>query len=868
MKVIKPDNLSLIFTPAMIGKQLYLSVGSMAYFSLDLKLPERLMEEAKMWKAVTEALEKDEVFDIGYPKQRGEYLVYGSCFPGGSERAALVQVEVAGLKKRLQVSGNRKWNVAGFPGEPQPFTEMKINYHHAFGGPGYEMNPLGKGAVPDDADLSELPNIQDPHRLIASDSDRPAPEGFTAYPMTWPQRAKHLGRFDERWLSERWPYYPLDTEGEYFNTAPEDQRLEGFFRGDEKIRIVNMHPEKKEIVSALPTLRPRIFINQSVKDGEEFREVKMRPETVWLFPDRESGVILFRGVTPTGDEELEDCLHLMAQWESLAVPPHPCEHYHRLFLETVNPVESEIIPPADAKHDMPAGITFAPTAPSPPSAPSPAADALSKDIASLEAKADARLQELGITTEDLMKKYLPGQKPEAPVSPEEFKKMISELEGKSEARMKELGTDKVELIKKYLPETSPASPVNQKDFLKEVVSLETKSNASLGELGVTREELIKRYLPDAEPGSPTQIADLANLLAGQKDPLASAVVMPAAIPSPPEPPTVVRELTMEEVMKRYQRGESLAHLDLGSLDFTGKDLAGADFSDTILEKTLFGKAKLQGADFSRAVMIEADFSEANLSEAKLCGVTGTSAKFSTSILTRSDLSEGDFTAADFTEADLSKAILNGGIFEKAVMRKVKGKGMSAAKTDFCYADLTEAHFAAGDFWEADFSYAALSGINLTDAKADGLKLHGATGENAVFHAASLQKSRGDKDTVLTGADLSLADLTRSCWEGANLPGVRMELTILDQADFSRSLFSDAHLINASARETKFIKALFTDADMRGMNLFKGSLRKAKIAGTDLKNSNLYGVDFYGAKITKTDLRGANIKMTLLAVGDV
>jgi hypothetical protein len=77
MKVIKPDNLSLLYASFMLERRLVLSVAAMGFFTLDTASEERLLPEAEMWKVVPDVLEKDENLDLCLPKPRGEYLVYG-----------------------------------------------------------------------------------------------------------------------------------------------------------------------------------------------------------------------------------------------------------------------------------------------------------------------------------------------------------------------------------------------------------------------------------------------------------------------------------------------------------------------------------------------------------------------------------------------------------------------------------------------------------------------------------------------------------------------------------------------------------------------------------------------------------------------
>ncbi|MBV5319156.1 MAG: DUF2169 domain-containing protein, partial [Desulfobulbaceae bacterium] len=340
MKIIKPDNLGLLFSPCMIGDNCCLSVAAMACFSLETALDDRLLEEVHMWQVVAGALGEEEALDMGYPKKRGEFLVYGAGHSSRAVAGLQVSVTVAGLTKTLHVSGATYWNAAGLPAAPKPFREVPINWTMAFGGEGWEPNPTGVGIVPDTNGRIPLPQVQAPHHLMASPKDCPEPAGFNALNPFWPQRKRFLGAFDATWLKNRWPYYPYDTDPEYFNVAPMDQRIAGFFKGNEKVKIVNMHPEKAEITSVLPGVRARLFMNRVVDGKEAFTEIETRPETVWLFPGADCGVLLFRGTARVIDETLDDVMHLMVEWEPLKAQPETVDFYHKKFIDTISPVEA------------------------------------------------------------------------------------------------------------------------------------------------------------------------------------------------------------------------------------------------------------------------------------------------------------------------------------------------------------------------------------------------------------------------------------------------------------------------------------------------------------------------------------------------
>ncbi len=847
MKIIKPDNLALIHKSFVLEEKCFLSLAACAFFHLDTKLPGRLMPDQDMWPVIQDALDKGEVFDFALPKVGGEFLVYGSCFASQPSPALNVEIKIGSLSKKLTVFGNRWWQTGGIPGTPEPFRQMPIRYANAFGGPAHPLNPLGKGHENDATGRQPLPNIQDPAHLAVSPKDAPPVAGLTAYPLTWPQRTRHLGTFDTDWLIESWPYFPRDTNPEFFNTAPEDQRLKGFFKGDEIIEIHNMHPRQNRIISSLPALRARLFVQQVEAGKEIFREVPARAETVWLFPDRECGIILYRGATAVTDEEYEDVLHVMAAWEALTEPVRPIEAYLAVFREKLAPQT----PQEEPDIPVPAPVV-APT----PLPTSSAAAAVSPVLADLVAQSQAlaatavtEMKKFGIDPEIALKKYLPPPMEMKPASSlGELKEMTARLKEQTQATLARFGLDEAAASK--LLEPKPGAPAPSPE---ELISQLKKTGISNPEI----ETLIK----DAHKQSKEALTALAAM---KKNTEAAADL--GKIPEMPRVPAVAATtLTVEDVLGRHKRKESLRGLDLTGLDFSGRDLTGADFTGTVMEKTIFKKANLKMAVFRNAVLTEADFSEAMLEGAILAEAIAAKAIFTKARLAGADLSHGDFTGTDFREGNIKGASLSAAVFEKSAMAGLQGEKVKAAKAVFTGADLREADFNQADLTDGDFSNTNLSFAVFSNAKADGLRLYGAKGDAPVFSSSSLKASRADGDTALVSCRLNNANLEGANWEGAGLIRAQMVETILDSADFSRCDLSGAVSFRASARGTNFMKANFHEANLTGINLFKGSLRKARLTRTDLQFSNLYGVDFYKAKLGKTNLTDANIKNTLLTI---
>jgi uncharacterized protein YjbI with pentapeptide repeats len=340
MKIFKKNEHSLLIKPFVIKDTLYLATTILIFF--DLNNSDDLLTEQELWKTIPNELGQGGVLDMGMPKPRGEILVTGKCFaPRGTSRpTSEVSLRVGDSRKSLYIFGDRFWERIGgidVISDPKPFEEMEVSWHNAFGGENFEKNQLGKGIKPiltqDGKSLIPLPNIENPEHLIGSPSDRPEPACFSPLDLMWPQRFKKQGTYDEKWQRERWPHFPDDMNYEFFNTAPEDQFITGFFAGDETIEIVNMHPDMQVINSHLPQVRMRCFVTKkkSLKAGHEgdetFQEATTHIDTVWLFPAILRGVVMYRATTEILDDEYADVSRIFLASENMVDEPESIEYY-------------------------------------------------------------------------------------------------------------------------------------------------------------------------------------------------------------------------------------------------------------------------------------------------------------------------------------------------------------------------------------------------------------------------------------------------------------------------------------------------------------------------------------------------------------
>jgi uncharacterized protein YjbI with pentapeptide repeats len=860
MKIVKPDNLALLTTPCRMDGTLYLSIGALACFTLE-PVPQHILSEADLWQTAMAALDEGDVLDQGCPKPRGEFIVHAAACSALPTAGLEVTARVGNLSKTLVVTGDRQWTTWGAPGVPEPFLRLPVTYRNAFGGPGYAYNPTGKGFRAEAGGKHPLPNIQDPRRPVTSPKETAPPAGFAPYPASWPQRQSLLGCFNNQWLTDCWPDLPRDASPEYFNIAPEDQRLTGFFRGDEQIRLTGMHPEKSVIVSRLPGLRARVFVEQACGGEKAFFEVENHAETLMLYPEALRAILLFRGIIPVVDEELDDVTCLLAAWESQTDALQPMETHIERMRQALKP------PPSMDFATPPSPVDAAPAenAAPDPQPPLPEFEPLNREIAAMEAQTDQRLQSLGMSREELLKKYGAEESGREAVTLESLTGEIEELERTADQRLQELGISRGELLSMYAPEADApdprdlsALPGKVRELVAHSTGLMTASKLEAAGLWSNLPKEIQGEIP-----SLAEVEDAlsqweketgqAQAVAGEENSADVDASRPGAV------------LSAAEVMARHRSGASLRGIDASGEDFSGCDLQAADFTESVLNKARFAGANLSGAVFTQAVLQAADFRGADLTGALLKGATGPGADFTAAKLVRADLSAGDWTGANMAGADLHDANLSRAILRKADLSACIFRGAVARDADFSEGNLFAVDFSGGDLCGADCSGADLNQAVLAGVRAQGLRLFGVAADQTDFSKANLAGARAAAGTVLTGVRLGGADLTGASLGGTQFIGVDLEGAALDGGDFSRAIFERSSLRNATARGSSFMKARFLETAMRGIDLLQGSLRKATLEKIDLRDANLYGVDFFGACLKETDTTGSNLKQTLLTL---
>ncbi|MCF8172309.1 MAG: DUF2169 domain-containing protein, partial [Candidatus Methylopumilus sp.] len=787
MKTLKPETteiLTRVFSNA--ANQYCLSIGLIQSFALHPSAAQPTPGTSLIWPTAVEALGEQAILDEGLPKTNGEFLVYGAAYPpiGHTAQPISVNVTLGSLQKKLAVFGDRSFNALGLRSAPEAFQRMPITPAQAFGGPSDARNPAGKGI-----DLSpsartslpqqSMPNVEAPNRLMVSPTDKPEPAGFWALTAAAPQRTELLGRFDNNWLKHRWPHLPTDTQDAYYQTAPSDQRLTGFFRGDERVSIQNMHGQFSSLDASLPGLRARVFVAQRVKPDETvFKELSAPLETVWLLPDQLTGLVLYRAVVALSEIDAADIQHLYAELEPLNAAPQSLEqHYQKfLILSGAELAPDEALDSDPPVEDEPAAQTKAPEAQAkaiqPPSAPPPTPDPdpdLERELRELKAlgqDADnemSKLKQSGFDFNALEKKMA---LPETGMSAAETKKLIDESSAQLLNFFKNSGKSDTELIAllKSRPDTAAEGDLlaNTPGGIQGLIDEVKKSAEKLFAL-----EDSQLKAEQEQPPTPAEQAAPEGDVAGEDGNAGAGLLH-----------------DRQWVIDQHARGESFVDQDLSHLDLSGLDLCDADFTGAQLAEVNFAQARLERTRFDHALLSTAILTGANLSAASLKGVSAGNSDFNNCNLSRANLRGGDFSEGHFEQANFDYSDLKSAIFSGSSMNGLSAKGAVAENASFEACSLIDANFTDARLKAVSFNDSVMTGANLTDALCQRTDFSGANLSKAKLSGAGLQDSEANAKTSFAQAVMFRANLTGANWAGPCLDEVNFDEAVMNKADLT------------------------------------------------------------------------------------
>lgn len=906
LRVIKPLLTGFLYrTYRRNGHHLALT-GFVAFPFSDPDLP---ISEQKMWESLAPVLPSDAVWDEGIPKDRGEVLLIATCHaPGGAPvPSRQVLVQVGPVAKTLLVSGESFWaREKGLlrRSPPSPFTSLPVDWSHAFGGPGYAANPTGKGyADPTDGSPRPLPNIEDPREPLVSPEDRPAPAGFGPLSLLWSQRLSRAGRYESGEIGQDPPPLPRNADWTLYNQALPDQWIPGFWSGGESFCLEGLHPEKDRLEGRLPRMRLRSVVTW--KTGE-VSDLFLHPETVWLFPELEIGVVVHRaslllesgdpgtllsillaGEDPgenrslghyltVRDRRLEGDPRDLSRFSDVPLLPQRLENDPRarsldaeyLFSKIPNRSEKKIatiLKAQMAEIDRSLSLSLGEEGAFPPGS-------------SGREQIEEKRKVLGETVAGLEKN-----------PPRTLKDLLAEVEekkGEDPGGQAAVESRLNATIDRLSPETLEASAMDRTallEALRKKPEAPPKSAPPSGNIQELLQDIRRRGLPnersgrspeDTSPERGGELESASRRLAAEEEKIRElldkkgkkALIRALHHFSPPAFDPAVARGHRERVENGLRsgrnfsgaslRGADLSGLDLTECDFSECDLIGADLSGATLTRARFGGAWMAHTSLSRSLLDGADFTGAALGCADLSGARGQETIFEGAVLTGAVFSGCLFEKARFSGSDLIQAFLGGAALKNSDLSGAKFLKIgplpypspAAPRKEEAgeHLNLRGVDLSGSDLTKALFMKSDLSGANLSGSTLTSATFLECTGPGLRCSGSVLQKTAFPNSTDFSRADFRRADLTGANLRDLDLTEGDFREATLSRADLSGSRLSGATLSGCRAVGARFLKADLKNLDARGGDFREALFLNADLRFADFSHGSLYKAGFSGA----------------------
>jgi uncharacterized protein YjbI with pentapeptide repeats len=845
MKIIKPLRLGMLTRPFMKDQRHWLSVTIIAMTD-SLGSDARLIPEAHCWQTFGDELGSETAFELGMPKARPEFLVTGqayTCHQQDKTQCA-VDVRVGRQQKNLLVFGDRFW-IDGRASAPQAFDSLRIDWRHAFGGPGFAENPLGIGH--DDEMINglrarRLPNIENPGARLHRPDHVVEPAGLGPVDLTRPSRSARLGRqYDDHWKNNLFPGFSQDMDWSYFNAAPSDQWLapeEGGLAGAD-FEIWNMHPDHVVQRGKVPEWRARCVVVRGPINSVELSEgtladVPMQLTTAWFFPHLGRLGLIYHGVTPVEEDDAADITHTMIAMEDGASPPRDLQAYREILSLRCESEDRAIYGLLDDQL-MPEAIL----------GPWPDLDDQIAEESPLRRNMKARAAHAQAEMEVAFKSFgMGGQvRPPQPDSPMEKVPTLRELPAylqKGKALIEEK-RQQMDEARKTLEKAAEANAVHSRKagfdtstFFAQAESTKIKGPPKT-DMWPKIEAMARRAADGGYSPSVEQMTEMRRVVDGSVRQLIENYRRTAHHQDPADP------MSAEQAA---QTRVEVTRILAGTRDFSDLDLTGADLSNMDLRGARWHRTLLECADFTGSVLDGGDMSEALLARARLARTSMREVNFEQANLAMVQCEQVDFTGARFVSTTLD--------------------ALSAAHCDFTAATMEDLALPEASLSQCNFSRVQL----LTTEFAEGSTLRNLRFEGARLYKVSWIEC-AVSDLSFSGAELDTCDWTDTdCTGGVDFSDARMLSTcFVGQSNLRKANFQGAVLTDCNLHETVLDEADFRDARLANTDFSDASMRGANLAGADLGGAMFIRADLTAASFVDASLIEADLQKAILVAAD-
>ncbi|MFT0547398.1 DUF2169 domain-containing protein [Allopusillimonas ginsengisoli] len=832
--------------------------------------------ESEAWKWLV-SLFPDEPFDLGEKKARGGFGVAGdACAQAGTQVDGLtVRAGVGSLEGRVLVQGDRHWTstATGWRATiSQPFERTPIGLAHAYGGAEWRDNPFGRGYASGRTvyEGMPLPNVERPDQPILKPSDTPATATLGAQPQGSAARDRWLGTMDRVWASQRLPWLPDDTDDRWYDRFDSEQCQSAYWRGDEPWFAENMHPQHSLMQGKLPGLRPRLLM-RTVARPDHHAELHLELDTVWLMPNDERVIVLYRAQTAVLREDAKDVLGLAVFTENLADTPQPLTYWSHNWTQALEPTHTAPVPvPAPLNSETLAQLQTDGEQAEQEAAAFQASleQEVDQEFKTAEAEVEAHLRAQGLDLKTLKAQAAqadtgglqpPDLSPlDLPSEPHAYEAALrAHIDGEftqAEAEVRNFvekqGLDLDAL--KAQAAANPSMPDDTAAFAQLIGLLpgpESKRQASIQEFTQFQQEM--DGLETTLQSEFKQAEQEAAAKAAQAGAYAEPKIHLNGLPEGPR-----ERLTRDALLGRAQAGASTAWTELQDLDLSGQNLGGLDLRGSILRG-----CNLQGALLVKADLADALLEHCKLGAADLQSISFTQAQLDSCDMQGAQLAKADFSLARITTCIFDKADLTGSSWDGAQAQDcsfetVQLKQATGPRAQFTQCRMPCADATASRFEKAEFEQCTLDGAIFNRAQLSGATLLACQASHAQFDGANLQGLRTMQKTQLDKANLHGADL-----RDASLQNTSLVQAVLREAQLDRALVKECDLSGTDAWRMVARAADFTDSKIngsswRGVNLMQSILREASLLDTDLTGANLHDTQTRTASVQGLQLEGA------------
>ncbi|MDR3300682.1 MAG: pentapeptide repeat-containing protein [Candidatus Accumulibacter sp.] len=852
MNLQPSDLLYAVAQPFALKGALYQSLTVGLGFDL---LSGQVQPAAQVIGAAMQSLAPGDCLDMGLPKPTAEWLLAGSALtPEGKPMPSLLAtVRVGASSRRFLLVGEAN----------QAFCAAPLTWAETFGAPDNPENPLGCGLQPD----PKTGRVSPPRLTGADDAHgRPACPG----PMgAWPARMRGMGTYDRNWLKIRCPDLPDDCDLSYANLAQPAQRLPSGLAGSEAVSLSGLNAAHPAIETRLPGKTLTVFVTRK---GEQEKSLVVAYDTLWLFPNALSGLLLGHVLLPCADGIASD----------------------------IELVRLEMTPPDPVAVPEPAAAPPPPPLPPPPAPPETAAAAEAVGLSSQAGKiAAAAAIAAGVAAVGASGKAsaAPAASAAAPQTPPSAAEAVNAMREKA---LKELKTSLPEinagLAEAGLPPLSPeqiaetqAQIVAQTGKMQELMQQieaapDPDLHSVLQQAGVSP-EMIKGVdaVLDMPPPNPADYSDAASWHAAVDRHLAA---FETHLPLSDE----VRESQRTLLRLQGPGGDALLEKMAGPTPTLGEALVKAGLAPdkaSLLSGELGRVPDFQSTEEMKAYMrrLETlmDFAPGAMTSVvedveKMAAQTGvtlslpattaasSAAASPTSNVDAARLAGRSASAANSAQTAKSgdaAAKAMGGLAAGAALSVAAGAALNAAPKAGISQDAAapeppavppapEPPPAAEAAPSLDYAYQELTGRDFSGMKLDGANFTHSQLADANFSGASLKN-----------ADFDDADCPRANFTHAVLDGASLQRTNFHQATLSDASAQKARFLQSDLREAKASGLNARDAELDGANLAGGGFARASFAGALLKNIDATGcsasaADFSDANCQNSDFTAATL----------